>query len=68
MDEAFAPYGIGAEIAAQVADRGFDDLDAPIRRLNGASHADAVQPAAGSGRGAGHGRASTKAIRDLLAE
>lgn len=36
VDEAFAPYGIGAEIAAQVSDRGFDDLDAPIRRLNGA--------------------------------
>ena len=35
VDEAFAPYGLGAEIAAQVADRGFDDLDAPIRRLNG---------------------------------
>jgi 2-oxoisovalerate dehydrogenase E1 component len=36
VDETFAPYGIGAEIAAQVADQGFDDLDAPIRRLNGA--------------------------------
>lgn len=36
VDETFAPYGIGAEIAAQVADLGFDDLDAPIRRLNGA--------------------------------
>ena len=35
VDEAFGPCGIGAEIAAQVADRGFDDLDAPIRRLNG---------------------------------
>jgi 2-oxoisovalerate dehydrogenase E1 component len=35
VDEAFAPYGIGAEIAAQLADAGFDDLDAPIRRLNG---------------------------------
>lgn len=34
-DEAFAPFGIGAEIAAQVADRYFDELDAPIRRLNG---------------------------------
>ena len=34
-DEAFAPYGIGAEIAAQIADRYFDELDAPIRRLNG---------------------------------
>ncbi|MCA9426541.1 MAG: alpha-ketoacid dehydrogenase subunit beta [Candidatus Omnitrophica bacterium] len=36
VDETFAPCGIGAEIAAQVNDRGFDDLDAPIRRLNGA--------------------------------
>src|SRR5262249_845207 len=36
VDEAFAPCGIAAEIAAQLADRGFDALDAPIRRLNGA--------------------------------
>ena len=35
VDECFAPFGIGAEIAAGIADRGFDDLDAPIRRLNG---------------------------------
>ena len=35
VDEAFGPFGIGAEIAAQIADSGFDDLDAPIRRLNG---------------------------------
>lgn len=36
VDEAFAPCGLGAEIAACVAAAGFDDLDAPIRRLNGA--------------------------------
>jgi len=36
VDEAFAPFGMGAEIASQISDRGFDDLDAPIRRLNGA--------------------------------
>src|SRR5678815_1345318 len=36
VDEAFAPCGLGAEIAARVVDAGFDDLDAPIRRLNGA--------------------------------
>jgi 2-oxoisovalerate dehydrogenase E1 component len=35
VDESFAPCGIGAEIAARLADSGFDDLDAPIRRLNG---------------------------------
>src|SRR5260221_7693986 len=33
--ETFAPCGIGAEIAAQVMAQGFDDLDAPILRLNG---------------------------------
>ncbi len=36
VDEAFEPCGVGAEIAARVADRGFDDLDAPIKRLSGA--------------------------------
>jgi 2-oxoisovalerate dehydrogenase E1 component len=36
VDEGFGPFGVGAEIAAQLADFGFDDLDAPIRRLNGA--------------------------------
>jgi pyruvate/2-oxoglutarate/acetoin dehydrogenase E1 component len=36
VDEDFAPFGLGAEVAARVADAGFDDLDAPIRRLNGA--------------------------------
>ena len=36
VDESFAPCGIGAEIAAQLADCAFDDLDAPIHRLNGA--------------------------------
>ncbi|MSO23873.1 MAG: dehydrogenase, partial [Acidobacteria bacterium] len=36
VDEAFAPCSLGAEIAARVADAGFNNLDAPIRRLNGA--------------------------------
>jgi 2-oxoisovalerate dehydrogenase E1 component len=36
VDEAFAPFGLGAEVAARVIDAGFDDLDAPVRRLHGA--------------------------------
>ncbi len=35
VDETFGPCGIGAEIAAQVMAQGFDDLDAPVQRLNG---------------------------------
>ena len=67
LDETFGPCGIGAEIAARVGDEGFDELDAPIRRLNGA-HAptpysppleQAVIPSDGD---------VLKAIRDLLAE
>src|SRR6185503_15735878 len=67
VDEDYAPCGIGAEIAAQVADHGFDDLDAPIRRLN-TRHApipysppleQALVPTSES---------IAQAIRDLLAE
>ena len=36
VDECFSPCGIGAEVAMQVMERGFDDLDAPVRRLHGA--------------------------------
>jgi len=36
VDEDFAPCGVGAEIAAQVMEQGFYELDAPVRRLNGA--------------------------------
>ena len=35
VDEPPAPCGFAAEIAAKVADAGFNDLDAPIRRLTG---------------------------------
>jgi 2-oxoisovalerate dehydrogenase E1 component len=36
VDETFGPCGIGAEIAARVMESAFDELDAPVRRLNGA--------------------------------
>jgi 2-oxoisovalerate dehydrogenase E1 component len=36
VDEAFGPCGFASEIAALVADAGFDDLDAPIKRVHGA--------------------------------
>jgi 2-oxoisovalerate dehydrogenase E1 component len=35
VEETPAAFGLGAEIAARVAEAGFDDLDAPIKRLNG---------------------------------
>ncbi len=35
VDDDFAPCGVAAEIATQVMEHGFDDLDAPPRRLNG---------------------------------
>ncbi|HYG55021.1 MAG TPA: thiamine pyrophosphate-dependent enzyme [Burkholderiales bacterium] len=36
VDQAFGPCGVGAEIAAQVAEHAFHALRAPIRRINGA--------------------------------
>ncbi|HEV3339353.1 MAG TPA: dehydrogenase E1 component subunit alpha/beta [Pirellulales bacterium] len=36
VDEEYGPCSVASEIAAQVADTGFDHLDAPIKRLNGA--------------------------------
>lgn len=35
VDEDYPVCNLGSEVAAQVADQGFDDLDAPIRRLSG---------------------------------
>jgi len=35
VDEDFAPYSVASEIAAAAAAEGFDDLDAPVKRLHG---------------------------------
>jgi 2-oxoisovalerate dehydrogenase E1 component len=67
VDEAFAPCGVGAEIAAVLADRGFDDLDAPIRRLNGAQAPTPYSPPLEAAV-VPNPAAIAQAIRDLLAE
>jgi pyruvate/2-oxoglutarate/acetoin dehydrogenase E1 component len=36
VDEDFAPFSFGSEVAARVGEHCFDDLDAPVRRLHGA--------------------------------
>jgi 2-oxoisovalerate dehydrogenase E1 component len=35
VDEDFQPCGMGAEISAVVMEKAFDELDAPVQRLNG---------------------------------
>ena len=67
VDESFGPCGIGAEIAAQLADRGFDELDAPIRRLNGAHTPTPYSPALESAVVPDEA-AIAQAIRDLVSE
>jgi 2-oxoisovalerate dehydrogenase E1 component len=66
-DEAFAPFGIGAEIAARIIDRHFDDLDAPIRRLNGMHTPTPYSPPLEAAV-IPDNEALLKAIRDLLTE
>lgn len=67
VDESFGPCGIGAEIAAQLADRGFDELDAPIRRLNGVHTPTPYSPSLESAV-VPDVAAITQAIRDLCSE
>ena len=66
-DETFAPFGVGAEIAAAVIDACFDDLDAPIRRLNGLHTPTPYSPSLEAAVVPGVD-AVVRAIRDLLAE
>jgi 2-oxoisovalerate dehydrogenase E1 component len=67
VDEAFGPCGVGAEIAAQMADRGFDELDAPIRRLNGAHTPTPYSPPLEAAV-VPNPQTIAQAIRDLVAE
>jgi 2-oxoisovalerate dehydrogenase E1 component len=67
VDETFGPFGVGAEIAAQVMDRGFDDLDAPVRRLNG-SHTPTPYSPSLEAAVVPNPTTIAQAIRDLLAE
>jgi 2-oxoisovalerate dehydrogenase E1 component len=67
VDEAFAPFGVGAEIAAELSDRGFDDLDAPIRRLNGVHTPTPYSPPLESAV-VPNAAAIVHAIRELVAE
>jgi 2-oxoisovalerate dehydrogenase E1 component len=67
VDETFGPFGIGAEIAAQVVDSGFDDLDAPVRRLNGAHTPTPYSPPLEAAV-VPNVEMIARAIRDLVAE
>ena len=67
VDEDFAPCGVASEIAMQVMERGFDDLDAPVRRLNGLFCPAPYSPALGENM-VPTVPGITRAIRDLLAE
>jgi 2-oxoisovalerate dehydrogenase E1 component len=67
IDEAFGPCGVGAEIAAAVAQSGFDDLDAPIHRLNGVSAPTPYSPSLERGM-VPQIEDIERAIRALLAE
>ncbi len=67
VDEWFGPCGIGAEIAAQVMEQAFDDLDAPVRRLNGAHTPTPYSPPLEAAV-IPNTQTIAQAIRDLLAE
>ncbi|MBM4144371.1 MAG: dehydrogenase [Lentisphaerae bacterium] len=67
VDEDFAPYSVASEIAAAVASEGFDDLDAPIRRLHGAFAPVPYSPPLEK-RLVPDGDAIARAVRELMEE
>jgi 2-oxoisovalerate dehydrogenase E1 component len=66
VDEDYSPCGVGSEIATQVMERGFDDLDAPVRRLNGAFCPVPYSPA--FDEVVPNPASIARAVRELLAE
>jgi 2-oxoisovalerate dehydrogenase E1 component len=67
VDESFGPCGIGAEIAAQAVAQAFDDLDAPVQRLNGAHVPTPYSPPLEAAI-VPNVQTIAQAIRDLMAE
>jgi len=67
VDEPAGPCGLAAEVAALVADRGFDDLDAPVRRLCGTACPTPYAPAL-EAEVVPTAAAIAAALRGLLAE
>jgi 2-oxoisovalerate dehydrogenase E1 component len=67
VDENFGPCGIGAELSARVMESGFDDLDAPVLRLNGLHTPTPYSPALEAAV-VPNTQTILQAIRDLLAE
>jgi 2-oxoisovalerate dehydrogenase E1 component len=67
VDEDFAPCGVAAEIATQIMERAFDDLDAPVKRLNGVFAPAPYSPPLAENIVPG-ARDIAQAIRDLMAE
>jgi len=67
VDEAPAACGVSAEIAARIADAGFDELDAPIRRVCGAFCPTPYSPSLES-QVVPSAEMVERAIRDLIEE
>lgn len=67
VDEDYAPCGVAAEIGMQIMEQGFDDLDAPVKRLNGIFAPAPYSPALFENM-VPSTQAVVQAIRDLLEE
>lgn len=66
-DEDYSPAGVGAEISSQVMVQGFDDLDAPVMRLNGGFAPIPYSPPLESAL-VPNTQTIAQAVRDLMAE